>query len=148
MTSPPASASSSVAIGPGSRVEKSRTTIPSRGCIELISAGLPCCRNRGAARGRMGRSSVPGGSCCDKTPADQLTVDLVGAFPDLGDFCVAHQALDAKIAAVTVAAVHLHRLRGDSHRKVGGAQLEHGGFQAELAGAAVDQRGDVIEPSL
>src|SRR6266700_4373705 len=45
---------------------------------------------RPVPRGRMGGRSVPGGSFRGKTPADQLTVDLVGALPDLGDLRVAH----------------------------------------------------------
>src|SRR5688572_30186296 len=79
----------------------------------------------------------------DETAADKLPVDLVGAFPDLGDFRVAHQALDAVVLAVAVAAVQLHRFGGDAHREIGRAHLEHRRFDAELARAAVDEPRDV-----
>src|SRR5947209_8759590 len=64
----------------------------------------------------------------DEMATDELAMDLVGAFPDLRDLGVAHQALDAVVPAVAVAAVELHRLGGDAHREVGGAHLENRSF--------------------
>jgi hypothetical protein len=41
---------------------------------------------------------------CQKTTANQLPVNLIGTFPNLGDFGVAHEPLDPVILAVAVTA--------------------------------------------
>jgi len=74
-------------------------------------------------------------------------MDLVGAFPDLGDFGVAHQALHPEIAAIAIAAKHLHRFGGHPHRQIRGAQLGHRGFEPKIGLALLDHRGHMIEPA-
>ncbi len=85
---------------------------------------------------------------CSEAPSDQLAMHLVGAFPDLRDLGVAHQPLDAVVADIAVAAVHLHGLGGHAHGEVGGPQLGDRGLEAEIGRAAVDQIGDMVEPGL
>ncbi len=83
---------------------------------------------------------------CNEAAPDQLPVDLVRAFPDLGDLRVAHQALDTIILAVAVAAVKLHRIGRDAHREIRCAHLEHRRLDAEIGGARVDHARDVPQP--
>src|SRR6476620_6415272 len=73
----------------------------------------------------------------DKAAANQLTVDLVGTFPDLGDLCIAHEALDAVILAVSVAAVQLYCISRDAHREIRSPHFEHRRFDAETARTSV-----------
>ena len=58
--------------------------------------------------------------------ADDQPLDLVGAFEDLGDLGFTHEAFDAEVAGVAVAAEHLHRIGGDLHGGVGGDEFGHG----------------------
>jgi hypothetical protein len=60
---------------------------------------------------------------CDEAAADDLTVDLIGTLPNLGDLGIAHQPLDPKILHVAIAAMELHSLSGNVHGKVGGSHL-------------------------
>ena len=83
-----------------------------------------------------------------KAAADQLAVDLVGAFPDLRDLGVAHQALDPVLLDVAVAAMQLHRLGRDAHRQIGGAQLQHRRLDTDIALPGIDQPRDMPQPSL
>src|SRR5688500_15799563 len=124
ITSAPASARISVASGPGSSVLKSRTRMPSRGCIRRFLLFL------------------------NKTSADELPVDLVRAFPDLRDLRVAHQPLDPVILAITISAVKLHGVGRDAHREVRRTHLEHRSFDAEVFRARVDPARHVPEPCL
>src|SRR5271166_5602369 len=127
ITSAPASASSNVASGPGSKVVKSSTRMPDNGCI--LAVFLPI-------------ASV------DKATADQLTVDLVGALPDLRDLGVAHQSLDTEVPAISIAAIQLHRFGRHPHRQIRGAQFEHRRFDPEIGCICVDETGNVPQPSL
>ena len=56
---------------------------------------------------------------------DHQALDLGRALVDLGRLGVAHQPLDRVVAHEAVAPEHLHRLRGDPHRRLGAAQLGH-----------------------
>src|ERR1700733_13568250 len=73
----------------------------------------------------------------DEAAADELAMDLVGAFPDLRDLGVAEQALDAMVLAIAGAAEELHRIGGDTHRHVRGAQLQKRGLDREVLRAAI-----------
>src|SRR5512135_93042 len=105
----------------------------------------PCAAARPCSRTTTARTLA--GLFHEAAP-DQLAMDLVGAFPDLCDLGVAHQALDAVVLAVAVAAVQLHRLGGDAHRQVRGAQLGDRSFDADVARARVDQARHVPQPGL
>src|SRR6478672_11155414 len=49
---------------------------------------------------------------------DDLPVDLVGAFVDLGTLGIAHQPLDAGLPRIAARAEQLHSLGGDTHGHV------------------------------
>src|SRR5882724_10486804 len=76
-------------------------------------------------------------STLQKASSDQLSMYLVGAFPDLGDLRVTHQALDAMILAVAVATQQLHGLRGHAHRQIRGSHFQDRGFRAEVGLSAI-----------
>src|SRR3989449_10735019 len=72
-------------------------------------------------------------------------LDLVGAFVDLRDLRVTHEALDGILARVAVAAEDLHGVGGDLHRRVAREALRHRRLHRGRGGAAVDERGRVMD---
>src|ERR1017187_7053868 len=78
-----------------------------------------------------------------KLPCDHQTLNLAGAFPDGAQLHVAIKLLHRVILDEAVAAVDLHGLAGDAHRRLGSEQLGHGGF-ARQALAAVEHPGRAV----
>src|SRR5271166_4260284 len=92
-----------------------------------------------------------GGGCsalADEAAADEPAMNLVRTLPNLGDLGVTHQPLDPVFRAIAVPAVQLHSFRGDPHRQVRGAHLEHRGLDRKIVSTAVDEARDVPKPSL
>src|SRR6266851_6547151 len=122
------------------------------GDLEILATTDHPRRRRGATtpdkRRRGRRFQLCASTTRNKAAANQLAMDLVGAFPDLGDLGVAQQPLDPVILDVAIAAMELHRLGGDAHREIGGAHFQHRGFDGDVGGAAVDEAGDMPEPRL
>src|ERR1019366_1149805 len=73
---------------------------------------------------------------------------LIGSFPDLGDFCIAHQTLHTVIADIAVATVHLHCLGRHAHGQIAGPQLGYRCLYTKTSRAVGDETGDIIEPRL
>src|SRR5438128_7662766 len=86
-------------------------------------------------------------SAPQEAAADKLPVNLVRAFPDLRDLGVAHQALDAIVLAVSIAAMKLHGIGRNAHCEIRRAHLQHRRFDAEFCRAAVDEPRDMPQPS-
>src|SRR6185437_7809014 len=64
-------------------------------------------------------------------PRDHQPLDLAGALVDLGDLGVAEVALQRHLLGITHAAVDLHRLVADPHRRFGRGELGHCRLGAE-----------------
>ena len=75
------------------------------------------------------------------TTAMNASQHVVGPFADHVDAGVAHHALVRLVGEVALAAVDLHRVVDDLPQGVGGQDLEHGGFEHVVLGAAVDEGG-------
>src|SRR5882672_5661750 len=91
----------------------------------------PAARGSPSRRARRARSPssrhatwVSSRPClAEELARDHDPLDLRGALVDLGDLGVPEVALHGELARVAVATVHLHRLRGERHRGLGGEEL-------------------------
>src|SRR5258707_353959 len=83
----------------------------------------------------------------DETASDELSMDLVGSFPNLGDLGITHQSFNADVLAVPVPAEELHGVRSHAHRQVRCAHLQDGSLYPEIHCAAVDHSTDRPQPA-
>lgn len=65
-------------------------------------------------------------------PANNITLDLVGAFNNLQDLGVSKILFDAVILGNARATKQLHRIRRHLNGHVGGKQLGHGGYRRQF----------------
>src|SRR6266852_5201137 len=72
---------------------------------------------------------------------DERPKHVVGAFSDLIDAGVAHHALVRLVAEIGLPAENLDHVVDDDPQRLGGKNLEHGGFEHVILGAAVDEAG-------
>lgn len=82
-------------------------------------------RTRGASESRRSPRVAALSGVVELTAYHQ-TLNLIGSFEDLGDFCLAHVPLNPLVAGVAVATEYLHGVGGDFHRGIRGNQLGDG----------------------
>ena len=93
---------------------------------------------------RAGRA-LPRSGRRDRAPDDD-PLDFTRAFVNLGDLRVAEQPFHRIIGDVSVAAVHLDRLRGDPHGGLARQQLAHCGMRPDGFAAVLRRRRRVGRP--
>src|SRR5881628_875000 len=96
------------------------------GCLDTYhhrQAASMICWSSTANRWENGARRSSGRSSAGQLAGDHHALDLVGALVDLGDLCVAHEALDGILARVAVAAEDLHGIGRDLHCGVAGETL-------------------------
>src|SRR5260221_3264312 len=77
-------------------------------------------------------------------PGDEQTLDLVGAFVDLGDLGVAIEPLDLDTADIALTAVDLYRVGGVLDGGIAGKALRHRAF-GRRPPPGVEQQGSVLD---
>ncbi len=77
----------------------------------------------------------------DADHGDERPQHVVGPFADLVDAGVAHHAFVRLVGEERLAAVDLHGVVDDLPQRLGGPDLEHGGFEHVVLEAAVDEAG-------
>src|SRR5450631_1846002 len=79
-----------------------------------------------------------GWSAAEQLAGDDESLDLVGAFKDLGDLGLAHVALRGEVTGVAGATENLDGIGGDLHGRVGADELGDGGLLAEVPAGVLE----------